>query len=133
MARTTVRLHAPPGTDEANFGTTKYRVNNDGTIDVPEAAAEALLDRGGFAPDDEPDAPSAGMVPVQHATDPKATVSWGAVTYAPDENGILQVPAEAVADLGPHGFSGVEAKTDEEGHPLTASDDFNPRAAELEG
>ena len=44
-----VRLIAPPGTDEANFGTTRYRVHEDGTITVPTEVAADLMHGAGFA------------------------------------------------------------------------------------
>jgi hypothetical protein len=54
-----VRLIAPKGTDEANFGTTAYRVADDGTITVPEQVAVDLMHGAGFA-----------MAPVQPEDDP---------------------------------------------------------------
>jgi hypothetical protein len=44
-----VRLVAPPGTDEANFGTTRYRVGDDRTIVVPARVAADLVHGAGFA------------------------------------------------------------------------------------
>jgi hypothetical protein len=54
-----VRLIAPKGTDEANFGTTAYRVADDGTITVPIEAVDGLTRVGGFtlAPVQAADAP----------------------------------------------------------------------------
>lgn len=43
-----VRLRAPLGTDEANHGTNRYRVDNDGVIVVPREAVEPLVSVGGF-------------------------------------------------------------------------------------
>jgi hypothetical protein len=50
-----VRLIASPGTDEANIGTTRYRVHDDGTIVVPIEGARDLMHGAGFAmaPDDQ--------------------------------------------------------------------------------
>jgi hypothetical protein len=50
-----VRLIAPAGTDEANIGTTRYRVHDDGTIIVPAEAVFALTHGADFAvaPDDQ--------------------------------------------------------------------------------
>ena len=45
-----VRLVAPAGTDECNFGTTRYRVADDGTVVVPEEAARDLVHGAGCAP-----------------------------------------------------------------------------------
>jgi hypothetical protein len=44
-----VRLVAPAGTDECNFGTTRYRVGDDGTVTVPAEAAKDLVHGAGFA------------------------------------------------------------------------------------
>lgn len=50
MPEKMVRLIAPPGTDECNFGTTRYRVHDDGTVTVPEQVARDLVHGAGFAP-----------------------------------------------------------------------------------
>jgi hypothetical protein len=44
-----VRLIAPPGTDECNIGTTRYRVHDDGSVLVPESAVPVLTTIAGFA------------------------------------------------------------------------------------
>jgi hypothetical protein len=44
-----VRLIAPKGTDSANYGTTEYRVADDGTIVVPAEVAKDLVHGAGFA------------------------------------------------------------------------------------
>ena len=44
-----VRLVAPAGTDEANLGTTRYKVHEDGTITVPAEVAKDLVHGAGFA------------------------------------------------------------------------------------
>ena len=44
-----VRLVVPAGTDECNFGTTRYRVHEDGTITVPAEVAKDLVHGAGFA------------------------------------------------------------------------------------
>lgn len=44
-----VRLIAPPGTDECNFGTVRYRVHDDGTVTVPAEVAADLVHGAGFA------------------------------------------------------------------------------------
>ena len=49
MPEKMVRLIAPPGTDECNFGTTRYRVHDDGTVTVPEQVARDLVHGAGFA------------------------------------------------------------------------------------
>jgi hypothetical protein len=44
-----IALRAMFGQDEANHGTTRYRVGPDGILFVPPLVAEHLLRRGGFA------------------------------------------------------------------------------------
>lgn len=55
MPEQMVRLIAPPGTDEANAGTTRYKVHDDGTITVPMRVAVDLMHGAGFAmaPEDQ--------------------------------------------------------------------------------
>jgi hypothetical protein len=55
-----VRLIAPPGTDECNFGTVRYRVHDDGTVTVPAEVATDLVHGAGFAL--APDQPASGGV-----------------------------------------------------------------------
>jgi hypothetical protein len=142
MARDTLRLKAPHGADEANFGTTSYPIENDGTVTVSRAAAAALLERGGFSLADTAPAPERGFANVRHVADPSAGLSFDGASYDPDEDGILTVPVEAVATLGPHGFYGVPeedkpvkktkaAKVEVLPASTDPSDDFDPRAAEL--
>ena len=110
MAKTTLHLKAPPGTDEANFGQTRYRVNNDGTVEVPAEAAPALLDKGGFVANDDTPAPvlPANHVHVRHVSDPTARAGWGGLEFVPDKHGLLHVPVEALEGLLAHGFILVE-------------------------
>ena len=49
MTEQLVRLIAPPGTDECNFGTVRYRVHDDGTVTVPAEVAKDLVHGAGFA------------------------------------------------------------------------------------
>ena len=49
MSEKMVRLIAPPGTDECNYGTVRYRVHDDGTVTVPEEVAKDLVHGAGFA------------------------------------------------------------------------------------
>lgn len=44
-----VRLVAPPGTDECNFGTVRYHVHDDGTVTVPAEVAKDLVHGAGFS------------------------------------------------------------------------------------
>jgi hypothetical protein len=57
-----IELIAPHGCDEANHGTERYRVDNNGRIRVPREAAYHLI-RAGFkivpAPPDDPPSPAA--------------------------------------------------------------------------
>jgi hypothetical protein len=50
-----VRLIAPPGTDECNFGETRFKVHDDQTVIVPVEAARDLMHGAGFAiaPEDQ--------------------------------------------------------------------------------
>jgi hypothetical protein len=45
-----IELVAPGGTDEANHGTERYRVDNSGRVRVPREAAHYLIRYGGFRP-----------------------------------------------------------------------------------
>jgi hypothetical protein len=100
----TRKLRAPKGTDEANVDGVLYRVDNDGTIDVPDAAAPSLLHTGGFVAIDEMPAP----VPIGHvilrAPQGSAACAWNGLTYAVDADGRVAVPAPAAAILYSHGF-----------------------------
>jgi hypothetical protein len=44
-----VRLIAPSGTDECNYGTDRYRVHEDGTVTVPAEVAKDLVHGAGLA------------------------------------------------------------------------------------
>jgi hypothetical protein len=44
-----IELVAPGGCDEANHGTARYRVDNDGRVRVPREAAFWLIRKAGFA------------------------------------------------------------------------------------
>ena len=44
-----VRLIAPPGCDEASYGEHRFKVHDDGTVEVPMEAVEGLMHTGGFA------------------------------------------------------------------------------------
>jgi hypothetical protein len=105
-----VKLKAPDGTDEANFGEQRFRVDNDGTILVPKDAAEYFLGVGGFElVKDKSDAP-ADEVPEGHVLlmHPESVgASWGGKSYEPDDNGAITVPAAAAKDLAHHGFVAV--------------------------
>ena len=121
MSKNKVRLHAPPGTDEANssFSPVPYRADNDGIVEVDEEAVGPLLEKGGFTLVDPPgivEVPH-GFVQVVHPTDAGASCSFGGESYVPDADGVLTVPCEAVGDLLAHGFISFEAFTSVSEHP----------------
>lgn len=98
-----VRLRAPQGTDEASLsGYAPFKINSETRIvEVPVEAVEPLVQKGGFVQVDVPKAePASDLVPVMHSSDPTGSCNYG----SPDANGIIMVPAHAVADLIPHGF-----------------------------
>lgn len=104
------KLKAPPGTDEANVGAERYPVKDDGTVEVPAEAVEALVEVGGFTPVDEAPAPApeapADFAMLAHPE--KVGCSFSGVEYAPDDGGRVHVPHAAVAALIGHGFTPVE-------------------------
>jgi hypothetical protein len=97
------QLKAPPGTDEANFGEERFRVDNDGMINVPEEAVAGLVAQGGFEEirDDRPVVP-VGFGRVRHA-DPEASCSGDK-----QDDGSFMVSIESVNELVSHGFTPVE-------------------------
>lgn len=104
-----IRLIAPAGTDECNWAGNRYRVANDGSVEVDAGAVGPLLATGGFSlADPAQPVPATWLVPVRHLTDPNATCTVNGVTYAPDGDGVVQVPAFAVAGVACHGFRLLE-------------------------
>lgn len=104
---TMIKLIAPRGTDECNYGTHRCRVDNDLSVWVDEWAVPPLLAVGGFRLANPPQPPiPAGDVKVTNSRDPAATVTVGGVTYEPD-GGILTVPLRYLPDIRPHGFDVV--------------------------
>lgn len=104
-----VRLRAPMGTDEANLGTHRFRVHDDGTIEVPKAVAHFFKEG------------AAGFTDVEHAPPPlsggtffvkgrfgQRSCSWRGQAYDALEDGSIEVPIEAFAELTSHGFRIVE-------------------------
>lgn len=124
----TKRLKAPAGTDEANFGTEKYRVDNDGTVVVSDEAAGPLLERGGFTlvSDDAASPPSSSFAKVSHPDN--ASCSYGGVTYEPDENGHLTVPLGAVGELASFGFTLIEIAQEQAPAPAKPKVPAKPKA-----
>jgi hypothetical protein len=77
-------------------------------VDVPEEVAAYLLKTGGFAvaKSERPPAAPAGMVRMRH---PEGVgCSFAGQVYEPDEDGVVLVPAEAVAALAAHGFAAIK-------------------------
>lgn len=101
----TTKLKAPAGTDEANFGTERFRVDNDGTIEVPDEAVGPLLELGGFVEVLPPPVIPDGHALVKHS-DPDA--SCGGERFG---DGFL-VPVHMVEALKSHGFKSVEHVTE---------------------
>jgi hypothetical protein len=102
MTSKTRRLRAPAGADEANYGTERFRVDNDGTVTVPEEAVESLTHTGGFAEIEEEEPVPAGLIYLAHPDG--VGCSFGGVSYAPDDKGRVTVPIVAVTALAAHGF-----------------------------
>ncbi len=103
----TRKLRAPPGTDEANFAGERFRVDNDGTIDVPDAAAPELLKIGGFVEVKEIPPLTDGSVRMM-GPDGATSVSWGGQSFAAVKEGVFDVPLASVHELASHGFVLVE-------------------------
>jgi hypothetical protein len=127
-----VRLKAPVGTDEANHSVSfgkPYKVDpNTGIVEVDPEAVAPLLDKGGFTLADPP-APVAiadGMEELVNQDDPGASVSFDGKSYAPDADGVLQVPVKAVHALRAHGF-----RPKAESHESTAVSSDSGVAPEL--
>ena len=100
-----VALRAAFGQDEANHGTQRYRVDNDGLVRVPRDAVGFLIGNGGFvvaAALATAQRKPAAMVKLHHAD--AAGCSYGGREYPADTLGDVLVPAEAVGDLLVHGF-----------------------------
>jgi hypothetical protein len=107
-----IALRAEFGQDEANHGTERYRVGDDGVVLVPRTVAIYLVNNAGFCAARRPDPEQAKpialelqppfLVRVHH---PRALVcSYGGCEYRADQKGEFLVPATAVADLTGHGF-----------------------------
>lgn len=109
MARAPKTLRITQGTDEANDGTSRYRVAPDGTVTVPGEVADRLMQGGGFIEvvGDTPVVP-VGLVRLRHPDG--SGCSWGGTSYAPGKGGVVTVPVTAEADLASHGFVRVEGE-----------------------
>jgi hypothetical protein len=103
--RKMVRLYASEGQDEANYGTERFRVHEDHTIEVPSEAVDSLVRIGGFERIADPEPVREGHVALAH---PQGIgCSWGGTVYPPDAEGLVIVPIAAAADLLVHGFKPV--------------------------
>jgi len=99
-----VRLIAPSGCDEANYGEHRFKVHDDGTVLVPQEAVEGLLHTGGFAMAEHlTRAASIGFAFMRGLPD-CANCSWNHQTFEANTDGLFRVPQEAIADLSSHGF-----------------------------
>lgn len=116
------KLRAPKGTDEANIGGTSFRVDNDGTIDVPEGEVGPLLERGGFVEVLPPVEIPHGHALVRH-DDPTASTDVG----ERHGDGFL-VPVHLVNVLASHGFKAVDHVTETAAE--IAADDKQPKASD---
>jgi hypothetical protein len=107
MARATKTLLVTQGSDEANDGTSRYRVETDGTVRVPADVAERLMLGGGFIEVVGEAAPApSGWAKLRNADG--TGCSWGGISYHPDAVGGVTVPSAAVADLASHGFTAAD-------------------------
>jgi hypothetical protein len=103
------------GQDEANHGTERYRVGDDGLVRVPAEAAVFLTNKGGFVvaqPIAEGPVLGAsqgeregGMLKLHHGD--ASGCSFAGREYPSDARGDVLVPAEAAAELMSHGFEPV--------------------------
>ncbi|MDI9846556.1 hypothetical protein QM467_00630 [Rhodoblastus sp. 17X3] len=99
---------APPGCDECNYGTERYRVHDDGTVSVPEQAVASLTAGAGFTLIEEEVAPAPSLGSIRLMGSPRAGCSWRGQAFAADDDGVIVAPIEAVADLIIHGFRVAE-------------------------
>lgn len=107
-----IALRAVFGQDEANHGTTRYRVDGVGLVHVPPEAIGFLISKGGFAlakttaavavKNQPTDSHPNCLMRLHH--DDAAGCSYAGRNYPSDQNGDVLVPAEAAADLMAHGF-----------------------------
>jgi hypothetical protein len=108
-----IALRALFGQDEANHGTSRYRVGIDGLVTVPPEAAVYLIKNAGFsivrcaaASRSKPQPGSSRLGPfVRLHHDTADGCSYGGDEYLADPNGDVLVPAEAVVELMAHGFT----------------------------
>jgi hypothetical protein len=133
MAKRTKRIKLPEGTDEVNYGDTRYTVDPvTHEVELPAKAAEGVLDRGGAieVDDDFPPLPQ-GVAYVRHPSDPNASCSFGGETYAPDAKGLIIVPNAVATEFLAHGFELVETHVAEPVEP-EAEAEIEPEAEAAE-
>jgi hypothetical protein len=98
-----IPLRAAFSQDEANHGTARYLVDNDGLIQVPREAVGPLTTIGGFVlAKTRGNMISAGALTLHH--DAGAGCSYAGRQFLSDPNGDVCVPAEAASELSAHGF-----------------------------
>ncbi len=112
-SRKMVRLYAGEGQDEANYGTERFRVHEDHTLEVPSEAVDSLVRVGGFERIVDAAPAPEGHVALAHPQ--RLGCSWRGATYPPDGEGLVIVPIAAAQDLAAHGFKPV-AKAEEPRH-----------------
>jgi len=102
-----IPLRAAFGQDEANYGTARYSVDNDGLVQVPLEAVGPLTTIGGFVlAKTGGNAISVGLLTLHHGD--AAGCSYAGSRYLGDSNGDVLVPAEAASELSAHGFVPVD-------------------------
>jgi hypothetical protein len=105
-----IPLRAAFSQDEANHGTARYLVDNDGVIQVPLEAVGPLTTIGGFVLAKTGGTMiSAGVLTLHH--DDGAGCSYAGRQFLSDSNGDVRVPAEAAPELLAHGFVPVFEET----------------------
>ena len=97
------KLRAPKGTDEANFGTHLYRVDNDGTVDVPDDAVPYLTSVGAFETIDEPSEIPHGSVRMLSTKGPMS-VSVAGQSFNTGDDLIVVVPLAFASEMLAHGL-----------------------------
>jgi hypothetical protein len=107
-------------------------------VTVPPHVAIRLMHNGGFyvAPTSYV-VHSLGSIRMRHPNGPRSC-GWGGIAFEPDEDGVIEVPVEAIADLQSHGFEpappkeAVKAVVITEG-PLSSGDDDGEQPRDIHG
>jgi hypothetical protein len=106
MAKTTTKLKVQAGTDEVNFGETRFPVDLNHEVDVPDDAVAGLIATGGCTVVADPIVLPDGLVQVR-GPEGATSISWGGDVHE-STDGLFMVPAGSVSDLMAHGFTPVE-------------------------